>query len=84
MRVRVALYSRLIDISDLGSVYGPLEPELPRPYIVPWYILPDLPNSGLIRTLCGYTGVVFGCAVNPAGDYIVSASEDGTLKLWGP
>ncbi len=34
------------------------------------------------RTLRGHTDWVRGCAISPAGDYIVSASDDQTLKVW--
>ena len=34
------------------------------------------------RTLRGHTIGVNGCAISPAGDYIVSASSDQTLKVW--
>ncbi len=34
------------------------------------------------RTLSGHTGGVRGCAINPTGDFIVSASLDRTLKVW--
>ncbi len=34
------------------------------------------------RTLRGHTDRVTGCAISPAGDFIVSASGDQTLKVW--
>ena len=34
------------------------------------------------RTLRGHMNVVWGCAISPEGDYIVSASGDKTLKVW--
>jgi WD40 repeat protein len=34
------------------------------------------------RTLSGHTGKVTGCAFSPTGEYIVSASDDQTLKVW--
>ena len=35
-----------------------------------------------VQRLSGHCGPVLGCAVSPNGDYIVSASDDKTLKLW--
>src|SRR5437588_11810905 len=35
-----------------------------------------------LRTLRGHTDWVNGCAISPAGDIIVSASSDHTLKVW--
>jgi len=34
------------------------------------------------RTLRGHTMGVNGCAISPAGDFIVSASWDNTFKVW--
>jgi WD40 repeat protein len=34
--------------------------------------------------LRGHTGGVTGCDVSPDGSFIVSSSEDGSLKLWDP
>ncbi len=40
-------------------------------------------RTGMERlTLSGHTYGVFGCAISPAGDFIVSASGDNTLKVW--
>jgi WD40 repeat protein len=38
--------------------------------------------EALVRTLAGHTGVVAAVAVTPDGRYAVSASDDGTLKVW--
>ena len=35
-----------------------------------------------LPTLYGHTEWVNGCAISPAGDIIVSASSDQTLKVW--
>ena len=69
----------LQELSDLCHVF---EQDIPRPYLACWHMLPDLPDPALIRTLSGHTGYVWGCAISPAGDTIVSASDDGTLKVW--
>ena len=34
------------------------------------------------RTLSGHTDWVYGCAISPSGDYVVSVSDDQTLKVW--
>ena len=39
-------------------------------------------SGALVRTLTGHTASVVGCAVSPDGAWIVSASEDSTLKIW--
>jgi WD40 repeat protein len=89
-----ALYSRLVHLLELADLCQAFEQDIPRPYLVGWHPLPDLPDSALIRTLRypalirtlpwrpWHTWGVTGCAISPAGDTIVSASYDGTLKVW--
>jgi hypothetical protein len=77
-----ALYSRLVHLQDLSDMCRAFEQDIPHPYLASWHLLPDLPDPALIRTLSGHTDKVNGCAISPAGDYIVSASDDQTLKVW--
>ncbi|MBI4770702.1 MAG: WD40 repeat domain-containing protein, partial [Chloroflexi bacterium] len=76
------LHSRSQHLSELADECERFERELPRPYITAWRPLPDLLHPALIRTLSGHTGPVFGCAVSPDGEWIASASNDNTLKVW--
>ncbi len=39
-------------------------------------------STALHRTLTGHKGMVFDCAISPDGAWILSASEDKTLKIW--
>lgn len=52
----------------------------------PWFrpLTPSLtqPSERLLRTLVGHTGGVNAVAVFPDGQQAVSASDDGTLKVW--
>jgi hypothetical protein len=80
--IAAVLYSRLAHLQELSDLCQAFEPDIPRPYLASWYLLPDLPDPALIRTLGGHTNRVNGCAISPAGDYIVSASKDHTLKVW--
>jgi WD40 repeat protein len=80
--VEAILHSRLVHLNELSDLCQVLEAELTRPYLTSWHSLPDLPHPALIRTLQGHTSWVNGCAVSPRGDYIVSASNDRTLKVW--
>ena len=59
-----------------------LENTLPRPYLTSWHQLPVASSSALQRTLTGHKDGVNGCAVSPDGNWIVSASDDKTLKVW--
>jgi WD40 repeat protein len=76
------LYSRLMHLQELSDLCQAFEQDIPRPYLASWHPLPDLSDPGLIRTLSGHTSSVNGCAISPAGDFIVSASKDQTLKVW--
>src|SRR5258708_4058147 len=64
------LLSRLMHVKDLSDLCQAFEQDIPRPYLA------------LIRTLSGHTSDVYGCAISPAGDFIVSALGDHTLKVW--
>jgi hypothetical protein len=76
------LYSRLVHLQELSDLCQAFEQDIPHPYLASWHPLPDLPDPALIRTLSGHTGGVYGCAISPSGDSIVSASWDKTLKVW--
>jgi WD40 repeat protein len=39
-------------------------------------------SGALLRILSGHTDQVWACAISPDGAWIVSASRDGTLKIW--
>ena len=58
------------------------EHELPRPFLTAWHPLPSESSSLLQRTLHGHAGRVTSCAISPDGRFIVSASYDGTLRVW--
>ncbi len=76
------LLSRLCHLEALASLCSSFEGEIARPFLSAWHTLPDLFSSALILTLTGHTGVVTGCAVSPSGQWIVSSSNDQTLKIW--
>ncbi|GHO77046.1 hypothetical protein KSD_48170 [Ktedonobacter sp. SOSP1-85] len=67
-----------------GKVLYPDWPHEPMtgPSILPWHSWPRIGSSALLRTLRGHTSFVKGCAISPDGTWIVSASDDGTLKVW--
>ncbi len=76
------LYSRLAHLQELADLCLAFKQDIPRPYLANWYTLPDLPEPALIRTLSGHTSSLRACAISSAGDFIVSASSDNTLKVW--
>ncbi|MBU0491884.1 MAG: WD40 repeat domain-containing protein [Chloroflexi bacterium] len=75
------LYNRLQWEGE--EVEARLAPERER-RTAPWLRLRLAPreSSALLRTLAGHTGSITACAVSPDGAIIVSASRDGTLKIW--
>jgi WD40 repeat protein len=52
------------------------------PWLRPLTATLTRPGGPLIRTFEGHTAEVHGVAVTPDGRRVVSASEDGTLKVW--
>ncbi len=80
--IEVTLFCRLQHLQDLEPILQNVEQRFTLPYMVPKFDLPDLPHSALIRTLEGHSSYVTGCAFSPDGKLIVSASWDGTLKVW--
>jgi WD40 repeat protein len=80
--IAAVLYSRLMHLHELSDLRQAFEQSIPRPYLTCWHLLTDLPDPALIRTLSGHMSYVWGCAFNPSGSTIVSASGDGTLKIW--
>ena len=54
----------------------------PRPWLRPLVPALDPPGAALVRTLAGHSGEVYGVAVSADGRRAVSASRDGTLKVW--
>ena len=59
-----------------------LESVIPRPFLTARHPLPQKWSPALLRTLRGHTKAVTCCAVSPDGQWIVSASNDCTLKVW--
>jgi WD40 repeat protein len=54
----------------------------PAPWIRPLKPALHPPGTSLVRTLEGHSAAVSGVALRPDGRRAVSASKDGTLKVW--
>jgi WD40 repeat protein len=80
--VELTLFTRLQHLDELKPLTSDLEQHLKRPCLLPTQKLPDLPHPALVRTLSGHAGGVNSCVVSADGTTIVSASSDGTLKVW--
>ena len=79
------LYNRLQ--WDEEPVPQVLKPEFERrtaPGAAPWMRTrtPFRESEALVRTLAGHTGPVTACCMSPDGRWIVSGSDDKTLKVW--
>lgn len=78
----VTMLCRLQHLPELSPLTDALARTLTPPYIIPRHQLHDLPHPALIRTINAHDASVKACALSPDGSYIVSASVDGTLKVW--
>jgi len=64
-----------------------IEPQMYRrsaPGATPWLRTktPLRESQALRLTLAGHTGWVEACAISPDSDFVVTASADGTCKIW--
>jgi WD40 repeat protein len=80
------LYNRLQWEEEPAGLLGPERARRSAPGRSPWMRTrtPFEESRGLLRTLKGHAGPVLDCAVAPDASFLVSASSDGTLKLWVP
>jgi len=67
---------------ELSPLCEQFQHELSRPFVKAQFPLPDLSHPALLRTLQGHASFVTSCAYSPDGNWIVSASDDFTLKVW--
>lgn len=80
--LQATLFARLQHLEELSDLTDRLRRQLTPPYLLPLHTLPDLPHPALIRTLGPHESDINSCAFGPDGSFIVSASEDKTLKVW--
>ncbi|MBX3326253.1 MAG: NB-ARC domain-containing protein [Nitrospira sp.] len=74
--------SRLQSESTLQNETQRLETSLELPYIKSVWPMPDKSDPALVRTLGGHSDWVTSCAIDPTGQWIVSGSSDGAVKIW--
>jgi WD40 repeat protein len=80
--IKSVLHSRLSPFPVLTKTCRDLESSASRPMLTSWHEFLDLSDSALKRTLDNHKRGVKGCAIDPKGAFIVSASADHTLKVW--
>lgn len=79
------VYNRLQwEDQPIPALLGPEFERRTRPGARPWLRTrtPFPESEAIIRTLAGHADRVSHCAFSPDGSWIVSASQDGTLKIW--
>ena len=76
------LHSRVAADTDWGPQVTALANTSRRPRLVNYWPLPDLADPALRRVLANNTGRVTAVAVAPDGSWIVTASDDGTARVW--
>ena len=70
------------DKSDVAKFLDDITASAPRPWFRALHPCPDAPGGALLRMLEGHSDDVKGVAVTADGKRAVSASRDGTLKVW--
>src|SRR6185503_6674846 len=67
-------------LGNLATLHTP--PPISRAYMQLRSRSLTSPGGPLLRTLAGHTEAVVACPFHPDGTYALSASLDGTLRLW--
>jgi WD40 repeat protein len=80
--LEATLHSRVQHLDGLKPQTQRFAQILSLPYLAPAHSLPDLPPAALVRTLSKHTDAVISCAISSDNSFIVSASNDKTLKIW--
>jgi WD40 repeat protein len=70
------------DIPAIGQFTGEISAAAPCPWLRPLQPALHPPGTALVRTLEGHSDSVNGVAMTADGKRAVSASSDGTLKVW--
>jgi len=80
--VAATLISRFQEIPELAEPCQALKELLEMPYLIAAHPLPDLPEAYPVHPTSDHNGSVNSCAIDPQGNWAVSASSDLTLKVW--
>jgi WD40 repeat protein len=76
------LLSRLDGIPALEAVRAAFAPSVAAPRLLNRWSLPDQPHPALLRVLAGHHRWVNDLAVAPDGSWLLSAGNDGTVRVW--
>lgn len=75
-------YCQIFGIPQLQKLLEILNPTLPVPYIYPRHRLPETLLPLPVWTFVGHKSAISDCAVSGKRQIAISASVDGTLKVW--
>jgi WD40 repeat protein len=78
------LYSRVSYDPDWGGQAKFLAAERKLPALTSVWPPPDLPKAALRRTLTGHIGFVAAVAIAPDSSWLVTGSDDWTVRIWDP
>lgn len=81
LEVGGVIVSSLCGIKEAEEVCTAWEQGIHHPSLLAWHPLPEFRDSALRRTFMNTVGVS-GCAINPDGTYLASASNNHMLKIW--
>ena len=76
------LHSRVAADPDWGRQAAILRDTCRRPRLVNHWMPPDLPDPALRRVITGHTDTIRALAVAPDGSWLVSAGQDGMVRIW--
>ena len=76
------LHSRIAADQDWAPQVAALRNHWHKPRLVNRWPLPDLPHPALRHTLIGHSDRVQSVAIAPDGNWLATAGEDGTARIW--
>ncbi len=78
------ILSRVRRVDALRPLADAFDSTLPRPFLTTVGHPPDRSSPALRRVLLGHTGAVRLLVAAPHGEWLASAGEDGSVRLWDP
>ncbi|MER7701587.1 NB-ARC domain-containing protein [Kitasatospora sp. NPDC097605] len=80
--VASVLHSRLEGLPHWAAQTVAHAGQLTAPRLSNLWPLPDQPQPSFLRALTGHTGGVNAVAISPDGTWLITGSNDGTVRIW--